>query len=694
MKERNHPRPRLLAPAGGREQLVAAVRCGADAVYLGAAAFNARAGAENFGGGALKEAVAYCHGRGVEVHVTLNTLIADRETRPLLEQLREIAQSGADALIVQDLGVARLARDCCPSLPLHASTQLSIHNAAGARAMKALGFGCVVLARELTGAEISAIYREVGQEIALETFVHGALCMSLSGQCYLSAMLGERSGNRGRCAQPCRLDFRSPQGREFALSLKDLSLLPRMDELAATGVSYLKIEGRMKRPEYVAAATAACRAALNGQPYDTGALQAVFSRSGFTDGYFTGRRDMSMFGWRRKEDVTAAAGVLKELALTYRAETPRVPVEMTVTLRPGEPARLTVADGARTVTASGPAPEEALRRPTDEALCRRALEKTGGTPFWLKKLRCDIAPGLMLPVSALNAMRKEGLEALLARRETITPHPWQEPEGDPACHPKLLNLKFPALRIRAERAEQLSDELLAEAERVALPAEEIDAHRELIPRAGEKLMAELPLFLPPREEAGMQALLASLREAGVEWALCGGPGQVRMAQKAGLRICGDYGLNVLNSYALREYREAGAEEMTISFESSLRQGAALGDYLPYGVIGYGYLPLMTFRACPAQGAKGCGGCSGQAALTDRLGKDFPVLCHRRRYSQLLNTVPLYLGDKQDALEGYSHVTLRFTIESPERCARVVQLWREGAPFREERTNGLCFRELK
>lgn len=687
-------KPLILAPAGGKEQLTAAIRAGADAVYLGAGAFNARAGAENFGDGGLREAVACCHGRGVRVHVTLNTLVTDRETGALLRQLEEIAGSGADAVIVQDLGVAALVRRCCPTLPMHASTQLSIHNKRGAQAMKDLGFCCVVLARELAGAEIAALRRELGEGLELETFVHGALCMSLSGQCYLSAMLGERSGNRGRCAQPCRLDFRSPQGREHALSLKDLSLVERMAELAGTGVTYLKIEGRMKRPEYVYAATAACRAALDGGDCDLDTLRAVFSRSGFTDGYFTGRRDLSMFGWRRKEDVTAAAGVLKGLESQYRREVPRVPVEMSVTIREGEESRLVIRDGEREVAVSGPAPEAAVNRPTDEALCRRALEKTGGTPFRLERLDCAVGPGLMLPVSALNGMRKEGLDLLLARREEIVPHPFAMPEGEPGVHPKLLNLKYPELRVRAEKAEQLSPEVTGPAALVILPLEELDAHRELIPELGGKLCAELPVFLAPGEEEKALAVLVSLKAAGVERALCPGPGQIYLAREAGLRVHGDYGLNVLNSVALEELGKLGAEDVTLSFENNLRQGAALGDYLPFGVIGYGYLPLMTFRVCPAQGAGGCGTCRGESFLTDRLGKRFPILCRGRRYSQLLNTVPLYLGDKQGALEGFSHVTLRFTTESRERCRRVMLLWREGAPFRDERTNGLYFRELK
>jgi putative protease len=683
----------ILAPAGGRQQLIAAVRSGADAVYLGAGAFNARQNAENFGDGGLREAVAYCHGRGVKVHVTLNTLVTDREMPALLEQLREIAESGADVMIVQDLGVAALARECCPSLPIHASTQLSIHNAAGARAMKDLGFSCIVLARELTAGEITAIHREVGEEMDLETFVHGALCMSFSGQCYLSAMLGERSGNRGLCAQPCRLDFRSPYGREYALSLKDLSLVDRMKELEATGVSYLKIEGRMKRPEYVAAATAACRAARDGLPYDTEALRAVFSRSGFTDGYFTGRRDLSMFGWRRKEDVTAAAGVLRELEASYRAEAPLVPVDMELSIRAGEPVTLAVTDGERRVTREGEIPQAALKRPTDEALCRRALEKTGGTPFHLRELRCQIGEGLMVPVSALNALRKTALEELLALREKILPHPFREP-APPEVPPRDGKPGKPELRVRVERAEQLSPILTQNAARVILPVEELGEHRELLGELGSRLTAELPAFVPPQGEKPLLELLSALRGEGLSAALCGSPGAAALARRAGLRIFGDWGLNILNSRAMAASRAWGVEDLTLSFEANLRQAVSLNGGIPFGVIAYGHLPLMTFRACPAQGPKGCGGCQGRAVLRDRLGKEFPVLCHRRQYSQLLNSLPLYLGDKQDSLRGLDHATLRFTVEDPGRCARIMELWLEGSPLREERTNGLYFRDLK
>ena len=329
----------ILAPAGGKEQLIAAVYSGADAVYLGTKGFNARRKADNFGEDELKKAVAWCHGRGVRVHVTVNTLVTDGELPALYETVREVAGSGADAVILQDLAAAALFRAHVPDLPRHASTQMSIHNAEGALLAKELGFSRVILARELSLSEIRKIREKV--DIELECFVHGALCMGVSGQCLLSAFLGERSGNRGLCAQPCRLDFRAGE-RSYALSLKDACLIPYCRELAEAGVTSLKIEGRLRRPEYVAAAVDACRKSLAGEEPDLTDLEKVFSRSGFTDGYLRGKRDLSMFGRRTEEDKADSAAVLGRLSGLYRREMSRVEVDMDLKLKPGENVELRV----------------------------------------------------------------------------------------------------------------------------------------------------------------------------------------------------------------------------------------------------------------------------------------------------------------------------------------------------------------
>ena len=420
----------ILAPAGGEAQLRAAVLCGADAVYLGLRGFNARAGAENFDENTLPQTVGWCHARGVRVYVTLNTLVTDRELPQWLHSLDAVAAAGVDGVLVQDLGLAKIIRQRYPTLPLHASTQMTIHNLAGARLLEEMGFAQVVLARELSKEEIAAIC--AGTSMRCEVFVHGALCMSVSGQCYLSSVLGERSGNRGRCAQPCRLDFKS-HGRGYALSLKDLTLTDRLRELEALGVASFKIEGRLKRPEYVAAAVTACRQSLAGEVPDLETLQSVFSRSGFTDGYYTARRDLTMFGTRTREDAAAAAAVQGKLSALTRNEVGRLPVDMVLTMAPGEPATLAVTDGTHRVEVAGEVPQTALTRPTDEELARRALEKCGGTPFYLQNLTCHIGEGLMLPLSALNRLRAAALTALAEARSVVVPYP-QAPAaaGEPA----------------------------------------------------------------------------------------------------------------------------------------------------------------------------------------------------------------------------------------------------------------------
>lgn len=411
MKQRENTgrMPEILAPVGGAEQLFAAVRCGADAVYFGLQGFNARRNAENFGGDDLQERVDYCHEHGVRVYITVNTLVFDRELQQVKETVDTACRAGADALIVQDLAVASYCRNTWPGTRLFTSTQMAVHNAEGIRLMRAFGFSRFVVARELTLEEMRRIYEETGEE--LEVFVHGAHCMSVSGNCYLSAMIGGRSGNRGLCAQPCRLDC-SVNGREHALSLKDLSYVEHIPELARAGAVSLKIEGRMKRAEYVAAAVTACRAAREGKKPDMETLRAVFSRSGFTDGYLTGRRDLSMYGIRTKEDVTAAAGVLKDLAKLYEKEPQTVPVEMALALRAGEPARLTVSDGTHTAEITGAEPQEARTTPLSADFAREALSKTGGTPYYLDGFTLYADGNLTLLRGQLNELRRSGLEAL------------------------------------------------------------------------------------------------------------------------------------------------------------------------------------------------------------------------------------------------------------------------------------------
>ncbi len=665
----------VLAPAGGEEQLVAAVRSGADAVYLGTGGFNARRKAANFEGDALKKAVEYCHGRGVRVHVTVNTLATDAELPALFETAREVARSGADAVILQDLAAAALFRDHVPDLPRHASTQMSIHNAEGALLAKELGFRRVILARELTLEEIRRIHEAV--EIELEAFVHGALCMSVSGQCLLSAMLGDRSGNRGLCAQPCRLDFRAGE-RGWALSLKDNCLIPWCRALEEAGVCSLKIEGRLRRPEYVAGAVDACRKALDGETPDLERLERVFSRSGFTDGYLTGKRTLEMFG-RRDEAERPDPAALGELSALCRRERSSVPVDAELTVRPGEPVRLTVTDGGNTVTAAGEAPEPVRTR---EPEFREALSRTGGTPFLLRELTVDAVPGW---TARLNPLRREALEKLLALRETAVP--WPVVGAPEWTAPKKTEAQ-PKLRLRFENKEQFFD--LPEAEVLCLPVEAVD--EELIKAYGPKLVPELPRLVFPGGEEALRDRLRELRSLGLQAVLAGNPGTVRLGRELGFRVLGDFGLNVLNRLALREWAALGVEDALLSPEIRMQAAKSLGEGIPRGVIAYGRLPLMLFRCCPMQGKSGCGDCSGRRSLRDRQGAEFPVLCRGKRYSSLLNPVPLYVGDRD--LRGLDFLLAYFTTETKAECRRIAEALLDSAPYGGERTLGPYYRSMR
>ena len=671
----------ILAPAGNEQSLIAAVRSGADAVYLGTGAFNARRNADNFKDNSLSEAVNYCHGRGVKVYVTLNTLIRDEELPAFLAAAREVAEAGPDGIIVQDLAVARVLKTICPDLPLVGSTQMSVHNAAGVRALEGMGFSRVVLARELTLEEIRGIREQTRAE--LEVFVHGALCMSVSGMCYYSAMMGERSGNRGLCAQPCRLNS-SCNGRPYALSLKDMSFIPKVRSLEAAGVCSVKIEGRMKRPEYVAAAVTAVRAALEGREPDMATLQAVFSRSGFTDGYLTGRRNVRMFGVRTVEDAAASRTVFGKLSELYRREYPGVAVDMSLEAADGV-LSLKVVDEAGHAAVSSVPIERADMAPLTEDMARRNLNKTGGTPFTVRECRVNLPESLPLPGSVVNGLRREALEQLLTLRSRGNGYAIQPMEA-PVITPYAP--KKQGLRLRFEKAEQVFSAPGAEA--IVLPMEEIERHPDLL--AGETpIWAELPQLVWPLEEQSVKDRLSALREKGLTDAVVGNLCELVMARQAGLTVHGGPTLNVTNTLALEEYEAMGLVDTTLSFELPVKMGSKLGGEKPRGILGYGRFPIMQFRACAARGEKGCGACSGRPELVDRKGVVFPMVCHDRRYTTLLNSVPLYLGDK--ALPPLDFVTLYFTTEDKETCRRVYEGFRRGEAPWFDRTSGLAFRTL-
>ncbi|MGI5888544.1 MAG: DUF3656 domain-containing U32 family peptidase [Oscillospiraceae bacterium] len=678
-------RAEILAPAGDMEQLTAAVRAGADAVYLGTQGFNARQAAKNFGPGELREAVSYCHARGVAVHVTLNTLVKDDELKAVENEARIIAESGADAVLIQDLAAAKIVRECCPDIRMHASTQMAIHDIAGVLEAWKLGFSRAVLARELSLREIADICRQ--SPIEIEVFVHGALCMSVSGCCYLSSMLGGRSGNRGRCAQPCRLDFRSGS-REYALSLKDMSHIDHIRELIDAGVASLKIEGRLKGPEYAAAAVYACRQAEEGLPYDEDMLRSVFSRSGFTDGYLTGKRSLAMFGRRTEEDLRASRKNTGASDIT-RNEYPGVPVRFSFSAEAGKPSRLSVSDGIHTIRKKGPVPDVNPSGVKPDAI-RKAIESTGGTPFKAEETELSIADGIGIRAGSVKAMRREALEELLRERSAVQPHLFLGHEEEQL--PEHSAPQKSRLRIRIPSLDKLPRDITDEISEVIVPYEEIIRAGSVPEELRDRIIAEMPALVFQDRVRAFDGDLDRLRKAGIAHVLCENIGPAAMCLDRGFRVHGGAGLNILNSEALEEYRKMGLEDATVSFELDMKRILRLRGTMPRGVIAYGYLPLMRFRTCPNQGENGCGKCPGWKTLTDRYNTGFRVACRERRYSTLYNSVPLAV--RREETEGLDFSTLWFTVEPPDRIKKITVDYLDGMPYDDRHTGGLYHRVIE
>ena len=678
----------ILAPVGSMEALKAAVRCGADAVYLGQKNFSARKNSQNFGEEELCEAVAYAHRCGVQVHQALNILVFDHELDDLKRCIRAACRAGVDALIVQDLGVASIVKALAPDMPLHASTQTAIYSPAGVKTAESLGFSRVVLARELSRKEIAHIRETTSLE--LEVFVHGAHCMCVSGQCYMSAMFGGKSGNRGQCAQPCRLPFTVEGKGENVLSLKDMSLVDQLPLLREMGVDSVKIEGRMKRPEYVAAAVTACRKALSGEKPDVGSLQAVFSRSGFTSGYFDAKVDGTMFGFRKKEDVVSANEVFKPLAQLYHKQTPLVPVSMALAMKRNAPIRLEIRDSAgNAVSAEGENPQEALHLSATPDSAKKYLSKLGGTPYYLERFEAEMDEGLMLPSAAFNAVRRDAVEKLnLLRQGTPVqfadcPLPHVEtfkPVSEPVFWGKFL------------RYAQIPWEEEPYLEKILLPINEIEAHqKELFPYRG-KIIPVPPRFAFGAEER-VRAQLKRLKEAGFSSLYCDNIAHITLGQQSGMELVGGPNLNLANSYSLKTVKNLGLASAIISIEDKLDWIRKLRLPLPAGVVGYGYLPLMAVRNCPVKAQIGCKDCGQKGVLVDRKGFHFPVRCDGE-VSYIYNTLPLSISDRQHEFTNIHLILLDFTIEETEQVKEIIEAFRFGKKLPQECTRGLYYRGVE
>ncbi len=682
----------ILSPAGGVESLQAAVRSGADAVYLGAKDFSARASAQNFSQEELSDAIGYCRERGVKVYLTLNTLMFDSDIESAVALASYAYTAGIDAVIVQDIGLASILRKHIPDLRLHGSTQMSIHTPSGAKALWEMGFSRVVLSRELSLKEIQEIAESC--PIELEVFVHGALCMSVSGQCYFSAMLGGRSGNRGMCAQPCRLPFSLNSGSDHALSLKDNSLIDYLPQLEAIGVTSAKIEGRMRRPEYVSAAVSACKEKLwEGQvsPLTRDRLEGVFSRTGFTDGYLRGKRDGNMFGYRRKEDVTAAGeGLLRDIRNTYKNELQRVEIDFNFCAETDNYPTLTISDGTNTLCVTGDSlTEKARTLPLQEEKVTTLLSKTGGTPYKVRDISCHIGQNLSLPVSKINELRRQALEQLSEIRRA----PGRTaPKGYKYIVEKTKEIRRPT-RSRARFTDTDIPKQFKDCEMVFVPVTSKQAELKRLQSEGFTLGVEIPRGMFGRERALREHLLTA-SALGINHALVSNIGAVYLAKELGFKLHGGFGLNLTNTAALLWAQEWELEDVELSFELTQEQISRLGAQIPRGIIAAGYLPLMLTRCCPGYTTQGgCRGCDKHQILQDRMGKKFIFTCDGN-CTEILNCVPLLIPDKINDFWGIDFYDFRFTVENSVEKVENIRRFSSKNQNLKDFTRGLYYRGIK
>lgn len=631
------------------ESLIAGVRSGANAVYLGGLMFNARRNAGNFDNEELNKAVEYCHQRGVKVYLTLNILVSDDEMKSAYNLVYTALEAGVDAFIVQDIGAAKMIHEHFPTARLHASTQMSIMTPEGVEYAKQLGFSRVVLPREMSLDEIREIREST--DIELELFVHGALCMCVSGQCYMSSMLGSRSGNRGLCAQTCRLPFTARGNKgDYALSLKDLSLVDRLAELE--GITSLKIEGRMKRPEYVSAAVTAVKKAISGTLTDKerNELNGVFSRSGFTDGYLTGRTGASMFGARTKEDVLSAKGVLKDISRSYNNEQALVPVNLHLVCKANTPVSLTACALGKQASITGDIPETAINKPMTEETLLGRLSKLGGTQFFAEDITVELDDGLILSAAKINELRRKAVEALS-----------QTEKVDFTCKPFTQEIYKQKNSVPYYTASFLSARQIPDRHPFKYVFIPIDSTLEdfIDNRAG--VLLPRGLF---GQESKIRERLLKLKKAGVRRALCGNLGSYRLCEELGFEVFGDFGLNIYNTKSAKMIKNP-----ILSFELTLAQANSI-DAENTGVIAYGRVPLMLTRNCPVKAQIGCRECNRHGELTDRKGYKFSVICSSYPCVEILNSVPIYMLDRMNEIKtDFAH--FYFSTESEAEVAALI-----------------------
>ncbi len=665
--------PELLAPAGHYDALSAAVAAGADAVYFGVGAYNARMNAKNFDGDDLLSALSLCHAHGVKAHITLNTQLYDRELDDALRTVERLYGAGVDALIVADIGLASLIHKYFPELELHASTQMSGHSLRDAEYFASLGFSRIVVAREISRENLRLVCER--SPIDVEMFIHGANCVSTSGQCLMSSLIGGRSGNRGECAQPCRMQYNG----KYPLSPKDLCLAEHMEEIIDLGVSSLKIEGRMKSPDYVYRVVSVYRRLLdegrNADRSDINELSRAFSRSGFTDGLFTGigkKHPNDMLGIRTDDDKATSRKTEVEVPKPSAVKIKKI----TAVFAENTPSRLTFETDGRCVTVFGNVPETAKNKPMTEEYARSQLSKLGGTNFTAETAEFDIsvADGIMLPASALNELRRKAVSALTEIKRTSVTLPC----GELFKTEKAEHRKNPIKTAEFLSKEQITDEAKEYFDRIYLPLEEYtDAAN------GDACGVVLPPTVFDSEVEKVKKQLEDAVKNGAKYAILSNSGQLALIGDLDLIPVAGFRYNINNSLSAASAIDAGAVTVTASPELTLPQIRDIAKTAPTAIISYGRIPVMTTERCIVRAVSGdrCVCKTENVTLTDRTGAKFPIRSLDGCRNIIYNSVPVYMADKFDkiALTGSAAAHFMFTVETPNEVDKIIAAYKNGTP---------------
>ena len=659
--------PELLCPAGSPAALDAAIEGGADAVYLGGAAFNARMFAKNFGGDDLRSAVLRAHSYGVKIYLTLNTLVTDRELPEFLRAAYDAHVAGVDAIIVADLGGAAAIHRVYPEIELHASTQASGHCSDMGKQLAELGFSRMVIARETPASDLKRTVEE--SPIEIEAFIHGALCVSHSGQCLFSSLVGGRSGNRGECAQPCRLPFACGRKQGYPLSLKDLTLAAHVPALIEHGVSSLKIEGRMKSPEYVRDTAKIWRRLLDenraATPEELKRLSEIFSRGGLTDGYFTEKIGHGMLGIRSDSDKSQSralepfTGITKKLPLSVSAE-----------IKAGEPCKMTLSHGEHSVTVSGEIPQTAINAPLTRESAEKNLTKFGGTPYAVSSFDLNLDDGLMLPLSKLNELRRSALEALTQAKEQAK-EPIEKRDYSPLRSQETRKVHTTA---RFYSMEQIPPAAFDYFDVIYLP---LHKHKEGIDGV------VLPPVIFARETEEVCEQLFAAKQKGAKYALVGNVGHLAMVKDIGLIPVGDFRLNATNNESVLQLEKLGLQETILSLELTLPQIRDIKGNT--AVVIYGRAPLMTLEKCVIKEIADCNICAkGKAILTDRRGVTFPVLREWEHRNVVYNSLPTCMSDKQELLDrhGVTNRHFIFSTENKKEVEEIIRAHQKNLPVKD------------